>query len=53
VEAEANQRTTALKKWQIEEIKKGVSEADHGDFASEEEMQRMVKKWKLRGAKCP
>jgi predicted transcriptional regulator len=28
-----------IHQWQIEEIKKGIAEADAGDFASEEEVQ--------------
>lgn len=28
-----------MHKWQIEEIKKGIAEADAGDFASEQEIE--------------
>jgi predicted transcriptional regulator len=35
VETEAIQKNVALKDWQIEEVKKGVAEADRGDFASD------------------
>jgi len=31
--------------WRIEEIKKAVAEADAGDFASDEEMERLFAKW--------
>ena len=34
-----------LERWQIEEIKKGIAEADRGEFASEEEVQRVLKRW--------
>jgi predicted transcriptional regulator len=31
--------------WQIEEIKRGVAEADAGDFASAEEVEAVFTKW--------
>lgn len=31
--------------WQIAEIKKGLAEADAGDFATDEEMQELNAKW--------
>ena len=31
--------------WQIAEIKKGIAEADAGDFATEEEMRELDAKW--------
>jgi predicted transcriptional regulator len=34
-----------LERWQIEEIHKGIAEADAGIFASEEESQALRKKW--------
>jgi RHH-type transcriptional regulator, rel operon repressor / antitoxin RelB len=34
--AEAIQEYVSVKAWQINEIKKGLAEADAGDFASEE-----------------
>jgi predicted transcriptional regulator len=37
-----------VNEWQINEIKKGIAEADAGDFASEEEVQRVLKKWTRR-----
>jgi predicted transcriptional regulator len=33
-----------LERWQIEEIKKGIAEADRGEFASDEEMQQTLKR---------
>ena len=35
----------AYHQWRIEEIKKAVAEADAGDFASDEEMERLFAKW--------
>ena len=34
-----------LERWQLEEINKGIAEADAGLFASEEESQALRKKW--------
>ncbi len=31
--------------WQIAEIKKGLAEADAGDFATEEELEALKAKW--------
>ena len=31
-----------LERWQIEEIKKGLEEADRGEFASDEEVQQTL-----------
>jgi len=33
-----------LERWQIEEIKKGIAEADRGDFVSDEEMQQTLRR---------
>lgn len=35
-----------MHKWQIEEIKKGIAEAEAGDFATEEEVQAVFAKLK-------
>lgn len=32
--------------WQIAEIKKGIAEADAGDFATDEEMRELDAKWR-------
>jgi predicted transcriptional regulator len=48
VAAEAIREYVALNEWQIEEIKKGIEEADRGEFASPEEVQRIMKKWTRR-----
>jgi len=34
-----------LNEWQIEEIKRGLAEADLGEFASDEEVQRVLSEW--------
>lgn len=46
--AEAIRDYVALNEWQIEEIKKGLREADAGDFASDREMEETVGKWTRR-----
>jgi RHH-type rel operon transcriptional repressor/antitoxin RelB len=43
--AQAIREYVSLNDWQIEEIKKGVAEADRGEFASDKEMERTIKKW--------
>ncbi len=48
VAAEAIREYVSVNNWQIEEIKKGISEADRGDFASEKDVQRALNKWKRR-----
>jgi RHH-type transcriptional regulator, rel operon repressor / antitoxin RelB len=44
VAAEAIREYVALNDWQIEEIKKGLAEADRGDFASDKDVERTIKK---------
>ncbi len=44
VAAEAIQEYVSVNEWQIAEIKKGLAEADAGDFASEEEMQQTIRR---------
>lgn len=34
-----------LERWQMEEINKGIAEADAGIFATEEDRQALRKKW--------
>jgi RHH-type transcriptional regulator, rel operon repressor / antitoxin RelB len=46
--AEAIRDYVALNEWQIEEIKKGLREADAGDFASDKEMEETIGKWTRR-----
>jgi predicted transcriptional regulator len=42
--AEAIREFVALNEWQIEETKRAVQEADAGDFLTEEEFNRRIKK---------
>jgi RHH-type rel operon transcriptional repressor/antitoxin RelB len=46
--AEAIREYVALNSWQIEEIQKGLAEADRGEFASDDEVKRMARKWTRR-----
>lgn len=39
------QKDSALNNWQIEETKKGLGEADRGDFASERDVQEILRRW--------
>jgi RHH-type rel operon transcriptional repressor/antitoxin RelB len=48
VAAEAIREYVALNRWQIGEIKKAVGEADRGEFATSDEVQRTFKKWTRR-----
>lgn len=43
--AEAIREYVSLNEWQIEEIRKGLEEADRGDFASTGEVEKVMKKW--------
>ena len=45
VAAEAIRECVSLNDWQIAEIKKGIAEADRGDFVSDKEVEPTVKKW--------
>jgi RHH-type rel operon transcriptional repressor/antitoxin RelB len=46
--AEAIRDYVALNDWQIEEIQKGIAEADRGEFASPAEVARVRRKWARR-----
>ena len=48
VAAQAIQEYVSVNEWQINEIKKGLAEADAGDFATEEQVQQVMKKWTRR-----
>jgi len=48
VAAEAIREYVELNTWQIEETKKALDEAECGDFASDGDVQRTLKKWKHR-----
>ena len=45
VETEAIQKNVALNDWQIEEVKKGVAEADRGDFATDKDVEQTLTNW--------
>ena len=34
-----------LSDWQVDEIRKGLKEADRGKFASEQEVRKIIEKW--------
>jgi RHH-type transcriptional regulator, rel operon repressor / antitoxin RelB len=42
----ALERFVESEAWQIEEIKRGLAEADAGDFASEAEVAAIFEKWR-------
>ena len=48
--AEAIRAFVDLNEWQISEIKAALKEADAGDFATEREVQSVMRKWG-RGAR--
>ena len=50
VAAEAIREYVALNEWQIEEIKKGLAEADRSEFATEKDVKHVLNKWKRRGS---
>ena len=39
------QKYPVLSQRQIEEVRKGIAEADLGDFASDEDVKRTINKW--------
>lgn len=46
--AEAVREYVSLNDWQIEETKRALAEAEQGEFASEADVQKVLKKWKRR-----
>ena len=46
--AEAIREYVTLNEWQIAEIKRGIREADAGNFATEDDVAAMRTKWKRR-----
>jgi len=44
VAAQAIQEYVSVNEWQINEIKKGLAEADAGDFATDEKMQQTIRR---------
>jgi RHH-type transcriptional regulator, rel operon repressor / antitoxin RelB len=51
VAAEAIRAYVELNEWQIAEIKAALKEADAGDFATEKDVQAVMKKWSRRARK--
>jgi predicted transcriptional regulator len=45
VAVEAIEDYVARQEWQLAEIEAGLAEAEHGEFASDEEMARVVAKY--------
>lgn len=48
--AEAIREYVALNNWQVEEISKALGEADQGQFATDKQVQQVMRKW-TRGAR--
>ena len=48
IAADAIREYVTLNEWQIGEIRKALSEADRGEFATSQEVQRTIKKWSRR-----
>jgi len=46
--AEAVREYVTLNEWQIEEIRKGLAEAERGDFAGDKDVEKVVRKWTQR-----
>jgi RHH-type transcriptional regulator, rel operon repressor / antitoxin RelB len=47
--AEAIREFIEINEWQIQEIKQAIKEADEGDFASDKEVQTVMRKWGVNG----
>ena len=45
VAAEAIRGYLEINEWQIEEIRKGLKEADRGEFAGDERVRRVMNRW--------
>ncbi|HEY7883573.1 MAG TPA: hypothetical protein VIC08_01355 [Cellvibrionaceae bacterium] len=39
--------STTINAWQLQEIENAITEADKGDFASEQDVQKVVEKWEV------
>ena len=46
--AEAIRDYVAINEWQINEIHAAIKEADAGDFATEDEVNAVLDKWKVK-----
>lgn len=47
--AEAIREFIELNEWQLQEIRQAVSEADGGEFASEQDVEKTLRKWGVGG----
>lgn len=47
--AEAIREFVQLNDWQLREIRQAVSEADKGEFASNQDVEKVLKKWGVSG----
>lgn len=47
--AEAIREFVEMNDWQLREIEQAVSEADRGDFASDRDVGKVLKKWGVGG----
>ncbi|ENO96445.1 CopG family ribbon-helix-helix protein [Thauera phenylacetica] len=45
--AEAIREYVEINEWQLQEIQNAVAEADAGDFASEDELASLARKWRV------
>ena len=45
--AEAIREYVEINEWQLQEIQNGVAEADAGDFASDDELVSLARKWRV------
>lgn len=48
VAADAIREYVATNRWQIEEIQRGLEEAEREEFATARQVQRVLKKWTAR-----
>lgn len=49
--AEAIREYVDVNEWQVAEIKKGLAEADAGDFAPDDQVENTIAKWTRRRAR--
>jgi predicted transcriptional regulator len=45
VSGKGTRELSDLEEWRIEEIKKGLAEADRREFASDEEVEQVLNRW--------
>lgn len=48
IAAKAIEDYVALNAWQIEQIKEGIAQADRGEFATDEEVQAVFDKYRMK-----